>query len=308
VSSVAQAFFNDIVRLHGFPESIVSDRDPVFTGHVWRDLFKMAGVQLRMSTTFHPQTDGQSEAVNKVIAMYLRCTTGDHPRDWLDWLPWAEYCYNTSFQSALCTSPFTVVYGRPLPVLLPYQQGSARTDAVDALLADRDAFLDEVRARLLQAQEYARKHYDVHHHAMEFAVGDWVWLRLLHHPTQSLVPGTRGKLGPRYVGPYQVTERIGPVVYRLQLSEGARVHNVFHVGVLKPFHGQPPSSTPPLPPLRHGRTLQQPERALCASLRRGVWHVLIQWANMPASEATWEPIDTIREVFPSFQLEDELFR
>jgi len=79
-TSVARAFFQNIVRLHGFPTSIVSDRDPVFTGHVWRDLFKQAGVQLRMSTAFHPQTDGQSEAVNKTIAMYLRCITGDRPR------------------------------------------------------------------------------------------------------------------------------------------------------------------------------------------------------------------------------------
>jgi len=72
-ATVAKAFFNAIVRLHGFPVSIVSDRDPVFTSHVWRDLFKMAGVQLRMSTAFHPQTVGQSEIVNKIIAMYLRC-------------------------------------------------------------------------------------------------------------------------------------------------------------------------------------------------------------------------------------------
>jgi transposase InsO family protein len=120
-SSVARAFFHDVVRLHGFSESIVSDRDPVFTGHVWRDLFKLAGVELRMSTAFHPQIDGQSEAVNKTIAMYPRYIMGDHPRDWLEWLPWAEYCYNTSFHSALSTSPFTVVYGRQPPVLLPYQ-------------------------------------------------------------------------------------------------------------------------------------------------------------------------------------------
>jgi len=71
--SVARAFFDGIVRLHGFPTSIVSDGDPVFTVHVWRDLFKMAGVTLRMSTAFHPQTDGRYEVVNKVIAMYLRC-------------------------------------------------------------------------------------------------------------------------------------------------------------------------------------------------------------------------------------------
>jgi hypothetical protein len=79
-ASVAWAFFDGVVRLHGFPSSIVSDRDPVFTGHVWCDLFKCAGVSLRMSIAFHPQTDGQSEVVNKVIAMYLRCVTGDRPR------------------------------------------------------------------------------------------------------------------------------------------------------------------------------------------------------------------------------------
>ena len=81
-ASVAKAFFEAIVRLHGFPNSIVSDRDPVFTGNVWRDLFKLVGVKLRLSTAFHPQTDGQSEAVNKTIAMYLRCITGDRPRAW----------------------------------------------------------------------------------------------------------------------------------------------------------------------------------------------------------------------------------
>lgn len=105
-STVARAFFQEIVRLHGFPESIVSDRDPVFTGHVWQDIFKMARVKLCMSTAFHPQSDGQSEAVNKTIAMYLRCIMGDRPRSWLKWLPWAEYCYNKSYHSALKTSPF----------------------------------------------------------------------------------------------------------------------------------------------------------------------------------------------------------
>jgi hypothetical protein len=73
----------------------------------------MAGVKFHMSTAFHPQTDGQSEVANKVIAMYLRCVTGDRPRAWVDWLSWAEYCYNTSFHTALRATPFEVVYGRP---------------------------------------------------------------------------------------------------------------------------------------------------------------------------------------------------
>ena len=122
-ASVAKAFFDGIVKLHGLPESIVSDRDPVFTSHLWRDLFKMTGVKQRLSTAFHPQTDGQLEVVNRTIGMYLRCVTGDRPRSWLEWLPWVEYCYNSSYHSALRTMPFDVVYGRPSPALLPYVDG-----------------------------------------------------------------------------------------------------------------------------------------------------------------------------------------
>jgi len=184
--SVARAFFDGIVRLHGFPTSIVSDRDPVFTGHVWRDLFKMAGVTLRMSTAFHPQTDGQSEVVNKVIAMYLRCVTGDRPRAWVDWLAWAEYCYNTSYHHPC----WRIEQGRP------------GTDTVDSLLRDRDEVLAEIRERLLHAQQISNKYYDASHRELEFAVGDWVWLRLLHRTTQSLEPRAKGKLGPRFAGPF----------------------------------------------------------------------------------------------------------
>jgi hypothetical protein len=158
---------------------------------VWRDLFKQAGVKLRMSTAFHPQTDGQSEAVNQVLGMYLRCLTGDRPRDWLDWLPWAEYCYNTAFHTALRASPFMVVYGRSPPDLLPYAPGRAQTEMVDELFTDRDEFLQEVRSRLLQAQDHARRFYDAKHRTLEFAVGDWVWLRLLHRHVNCQVPRAR---------------------------------------------------------------------------------------------------------------------
>ena len=110
-TSVARAFFDEVVRLHGIPSSMVSDRDPVFTSSFWQELFKLAEVKLRFTSAFHPQSDGQSEATNKIIAMYLRCLTGDRPRNWLEWLPWAEFCYNSSYQQSLKTSPFEVVYG-----------------------------------------------------------------------------------------------------------------------------------------------------------------------------------------------------
>ena len=94
--TVAQAFFDNIVKLHGFPTSIVSDRDPVFTSGLWTELFKLAGVKLRLSSAFRPQTDGQSEVANRVLGVYLRCLAGGRPRSWLRWLPWAEFYFNTS--------------------------------------------------------------------------------------------------------------------------------------------------------------------------------------------------------------------
>ena len=143
-------------------------------------------------------------------------------------------------------------------------------------MQDRDLFLNDVRDRLQQAQKYAKKHYDANHRLLEFAVGDWVWLRVLNRPNQSLLPTSKTKLSPRYAGPFKVVQRIGAVAYKLQLPENARIHDVFHVGVLKSFHGEPPATTPPMPPLQHGRLLHAPERVLQTQLRRGVWHVLIK--------------------------------
>jgi hypothetical protein len=306
-SSVAHAFFDGIVRLHGFPSSIVCDRDPVFTGHVWRDLFRMAGVQLRFSTAFHPQTDGQSEVVNKVIAMYLRCVTGDRPRAWVDWLAWAEYCYNTSYHSAMRATPFEVVYGRPPPPILPVDPATARTEAAGELIRARDEMLAEVRQRLVQAQQVAKHYYDGRHREVEYAVGDWVWLRLLHRSHQSLDPRAKRKLGPRYAGPFIIVERIGTMAYRLQLPEGARIHDVFHVGLLKPYRGAPPVATPPLPPTAEGRLLPSPAKVLRAQLRCDVWHLLVQWEGLSEEEATWEPREAFQQHYPDYQLEDELF-
>jgi hypothetical protein len=114
---------------------------PMFTSEFWRELFRLAGVKLQMTSAFHPQADEQSEATNKIIAMYLRCLTGDRPRQWLEWLSWAEFCYNLSCQQSLKTSPFHLVYGRLPSLIHSYASGDARLPAVDKEMRDRDEFL-----------------------------------------------------------------------------------------------------------------------------------------------------------------------
>lgn len=110
-SVVAKAFMQQVVRLHGVPLTITSDRDPIFTSKSWQELFTQLDTQLNMSTANHPQTDGQTERVNQCIEMYLRCATHDHPKKWFSWLALAEFWYNTSHHTAIGCSPFRALYG-----------------------------------------------------------------------------------------------------------------------------------------------------------------------------------------------------
>jgi len=304
--SVAQVFFAEIVRLHGVPQSIVSDRDTVFTSTFWRELMRLVGTQLHMTTAFHPQSDGQFESANRVIIMFLRCLTGDRPRQWLQWLPWAEYVFNTAYQSSLRDTPFRVVYGRDPPSIRSYTPGETRVAAVAQSLEARDEFLADIRARLEQAQLVQKHQYDKNHRQVLYKVGDWVLLRLRHRPTASMPQSVTGKLRPRFYGPYRVTELINDVAVRLALPPRARLHDVFHVGLLKPFHGSPPDAPPPLPAVRHGAVIPEPERAVKTRLARGVRQVLIHWKGESPASATWEDVDAFSAKYPDFQLEDAL--
>jgi hypothetical protein len=131
---------------------MVSDRDVVFTSKFWRELMRLMGTNLHMTSAFHPQSDGQSESANRVITMYLRCLTGDRPRQWLQWLPWAEYLFNTGYQSSLRDTPFRIVYGHDPPSIWSYEPGDTRVAAVARTMEEREEFLADVRHRLEQAQ------------------------------------------------------------------------------------------------------------------------------------------------------------
>lgn len=110
--SITAIFVKEVVRLHVFPSSIVSDRDKVFMSMFWRELFRLQGTRLLRSTVYHQQTNGQTEIVNKAVEMYLRCFIQGKPKTWSRWLPWAEFWYNTSFHTATKCTPLKALYGR----------------------------------------------------------------------------------------------------------------------------------------------------------------------------------------------------
>jgi hypothetical protein len=257
-------------------------------------------------SAFHPQSDGQTKATNKVIVMYLRCFTGDRPQQWLRWLPWAEYIYNTAYQSMLRDTPFRVVYDRDPPSIRSYEPDETRVAAVTKNMAERDEFLADIRLCLEQAQAVYKRHYDMHHRDVRYEVGDWVWLRLRQQAASSLHVLTSGKLKPRFYGSYRITVVINDIAYQLELPPRARLHDVFHVGLLKQFVGTPPSAPPALPQIYNGAAVPELEHVLRSRLARGVCQLLVHWKGATAASATWEDTDSFINHYPGFQLEDEL--
>ncbi|CAA7397077.1 unnamed protein product [Spirodela intermedia] len=118
---VAQLFLKEIVRLHGFPKTVVSDRGQVFLSTFWRELHTLQGTELKFSSSYHPQTDGQIEVVNRCLENYLRCAVFDKLKQWKLWLHWAEYSYNTSYHSSTKMTPFRAIYVRNPPKLIKYR-------------------------------------------------------------------------------------------------------------------------------------------------------------------------------------------
>jgi hypothetical protein len=170
----------------------------------------------------------------------------------------------------------------------------------------RDELLADVHVRLEQAQAIYKAAYDKNHREVSFQVGDWVLLRLRHRAPASMQVPSGGKLKAKYYGPFRVLAVVDAVAYKLELPPHARLHDVFHVGLLKKFHGAPPNSPAPLPPIHHGAVVLVPERVSRARLARGVRQLLVHWKGEPVASATWEDFDSFIERYPTFQLADEL--
>ena len=307
-SDVAQKFLHEVVRLHGYPRSIISDRDKVFLSGFWRDCFKASGTSLRFSTAFHPQSDGHTEVLNRCLETYLRCFASAHPKTWAKYLMWAELWYNTSFHTATHCTPFKMVYGRDPPSLLRFEEGSTSNFELEKMLKERDELLADVKQHLLRAQEVMKNNVDKKRRDLVLEVGQMVYLKLRPYRQQSVSRRMCQKLAARYYGPYEVLEKIGQVAYRLRLPDDSKVHPVFHVSQLKPVVGQG-KTVFPLPPIlsQENELVVEPQELLGTRYNEeGHLEVLVAWKNLPSHDNSWMLLRELKRQFPSYALEDKL--
>ncbi|KAH9770474.1 hypothetical protein KPL71_012393 [Citrus sinensis] len=308
---IAEVFVDRVARLHGVPCTIVSDRDVVFTSNFWKEFFKLQGTQLKMSSAYHPETDGQTEVVNRSLQQYLRCMVSQHPKQWSSHLPWAEFWYNTTYHSAIGLTPFQALYGRPPPSVSRYIPGSSNVHEVDKELMSRDDLLKLLKQNLEMAKNRMKQQADRHRRDVQFDIGDLVYLKLQPFRQQSVFKRANQKLASKYYGPFPIIEKIGVSAYKLQLPEGTKIHPVFHVSCLKKRIGDGEVPLYTTPPVSDDGILElQPAtvKDFRWVKRTGKLHmeVLVHWSHLPEEEATWESVDQVKQQFPDFDLEGKV--
>ncbi|GKB17201.1 putative reverse transcriptase domain-containing protein [Tanacetum coccineum] len=276
---LARLYLNEIVARHGVPISIISDRDSRFTSRFWQSMQEALGTRLDMSTAYHPQTDGQSERTIQTLEDMLRACVLDFRGSWDVHLPLVEFSYNNSYHSSLIGTE---------------------------LVQETTEKISQIKDRLKDARDRQKSYVDKRRKPLDFCVGDYVLLKV--SPCKGVVRcGKKGKLAPRFVGPFEIIEKVGPVAYRLDLPEELDgVHDTFHVSDLTKCLADPTLQVP-LDEIQVDAKLnfvEEPveilEREFKKLKRSRIAIVKVRWNSKRGPEFTWEREDQMKLKYPHF--------
>ena len=306
-SKVASLYFREIVRLHGLPKSIVSDRDVRFTSHFWRTLWGLLGTKLKFSTAYHPQTDGQTEVVNRSLGNLLRSLVGESLTTWDLIIPRAEFAYNSSTHRTTSMSPFEVAHGlaprKPLD-LVPLDPHVRVSEDGVAFAQHVSQLHQDIHDRIQSQNALYKQAADRHRRPRIFQVGDQVMVRLR---PERYAPGTATKLHARSAGPFRVLSRIGENAYVVDIPHSWGISSTFNVADLASHQAPPlssdgePSSTGPfserefamestppiLPPDWHERVEEILREVIDFSGDGVSRRFLVRWQGRPSEDDAW---------------------
>ncbi|KAL8131129.1 hypothetical protein AgCh_007165 [Apium graveolens] len=277
-TDIAQTFLDNIYKLHGLPRTIVSHRDKIFTSQFWKALFDSVGTKTHLSTSYHPQTNGRTNRLNRSLEQYVRAMTSSRPKNWTKWLSLAEWWYNSTHNSAIKMSPFEVVYGTPPRQLcFPIAQRST-VDCVLDFQIKREAMNNILKDAITTAQNRYKQFADSKKTDVSYQNGDYVYLKLQPYKQLSVVVRRYLKLSHKYFGPYLILDKIGQVAYKLQLPVDSLIHLVFHVSLLKKKVGSDYKVTIELPKLGlEGQFLVCPVKVLQRRMVKKGNVAITQW-------------------------------
>ncbi|KAJ9524331.1 hypothetical protein QJQ45_008531 [Haematococcus lacustris] len=299
----AKLFLEHVFRLHGMPRSVVSDRGPQFHNKFWAEMTKLLQVQVNLSSAYHPETDGQTERVNRVIEEMLRHFIRPDQRDWAEYLPLVEFAINNAWQESVRSTPFYLNYGYH-PRLAELLDLPQKVPQAHGFVKGMKTAVEQARQCLARAQKRMKSYQDNKRREVLYLPGDMVLLSTQNMRGKANQPGVR-KLKPRYVGPFSVQYMVGKAAVKLWLpDEWSRLHNVFHVSLVKPYRTDASEAVPGLagpPPVQWldgepqytvekvvGHRLEPSKGKRKGKSKKRRLEFLVKWQGHGDEHNTWE--------------------
>ncbi|GJY16286.1 putative reverse transcriptase domain-containing protein [Tanacetum coccineum] len=275
IERLSRLYLNEIVARHGVPISIISDHDSWFTSRFWQSMQEALGTRLDMSTDYHPQIDGQSERTIQTLEDMLKACVLDFERSWDVHFLLVEFSYNNSYHSSVRCAPFEALYGRKCRSPIMWAEVREGQLIGPELVQETTEMISQIKDRLKVTRDRQKSYVDKKSKPLEFSVGYYVFFKV--SPWKGVVCfGKKGKLAPRFVGPFEIIEKVGPAAYRLDLSEELDgVHDTFHLNFVE-------------------EPVEIMEREFKKLKRSRIAIVKVRWNSKRGPEFTWEREDQMK--------------